>query len=222
MSVIGLSTYLLAQPVYDDRWFNEVLVEQRYTLGEDSSSVTLRGSENLDGIEMSPVYGEARHTERTNFSELATIPRPRVEWVSVDQSVDRLDSDGDTVLLRRQLQLHSILRPYRMYLTYRSSLPFVVESDWSHGSTLRVGHESDSMKIFSWYSFPDTDLVVPVTFRLSKEQRVVERAEIVYDSLALDLRLRRDHTNVQYRTIVTAVDTFWSTVEGFAVQGDQE
>ncbi len=206
--IISLSTYLMLQPVYDAKWYNNIIVEQRHVLGSDSSKIELKASENLKGTRISEGGSETIFAERTNYHDFMANQPAIVRWTSLERTVDSVEIVKDTVMLRHSIRIHSSFRPYMVAVSYRSALPFTVQSSWSHGESFRLGKESDSLKIFSWYCFPDTDLVVPVTFGLSKGQKVIEKVEVTYDSLAYDLRLEREFTNVQYRTVVAAVDTF--------------
>ncbi|MBI4534897.1 MAG: Zn-dependent exopeptidase M28, partial [Ignavibacteriae bacterium] len=54
VSVVTLGTIvcLLGSSVYDERWYNNVHVDQRITAGSDSSTITLRGSEYFAGLEL--------------------------------------------------------------------------------------------------------------------------------------------------------------------------
>jgi hypothetical protein len=219
---MGVSVYLIVQDVYDARWFNNITVEQRYNLGADSSRIELRGSDNLNGTMMRAGFWEMKFIGRTNYHEFTSGQPAIVRWTALDRTIDSTRSAGNTITILRDVRLHSLLRPYTLTISYRSSLPFAVESRWAHGNSLRLGRESDSVKIFSWYSFPDTDLVLPVAFRLQKGQKVAERVEVIYDTLAHDLRLQREFTNIQYRTIVVAADTFSSDVHGLTTGGGSE
>ena len=210
VAVLGLFVYLLMRPVYDARWYSSILVEQRYEIGADSSTIELRGSDYLDGTTMRAGHSQMALTGRTNYYRYAPEHPLIVKWASLEQRVDTTIAVEDSVSLTREVRLRSLLRPYTVTMSYTSELPFTVTSQWSHGGNLRLGRETDKRKIFSWYSFPDTNLDVPISFGLAKGQRVTERVEITYDSLACDLCLEREFTNMQYRTVISAVDTFFS------------
>ncbi|MBM2840716.1 MAG: Peptidase protein, partial [Bacteroidetes bacterium] len=216
LSVIGLavllSAYLLLQSVYEARWFNNIIVEQRTNLGADTSSIRLKGSENLDGTLMRAGSWEETFEGQTNFHEFTRRQSFLKSWAALDRNVVvPIRRGGDTITVLRYVRLHSELRPYTITISYRSSLPFTVESKWAHGGSLRLGSETDRLKIFSWYCFPDTDLVVPISFGLQKGQKVAEEIEVTYDTLSYGLRLQREFTNIRYRTVVAASDSF-STV----------
>jgi hypothetical protein len=118
-------------------------------------------------------------------------------------------SDTTNVFARR-IVLHSALRPLSVTVSYRSEKPFTAASPWVTGVRRGVVADSGRYKTFSWYAFPDTPLVVPVTFTLRDSQKVHETVEVTYDSLAYPLSLGRDLTYFVKRTIVNAGATFGS------------
>lgn len=185
-----------------------IIVEQRHVLGSDSSRIELRGSENLKGTMMRAGGSEAIFAERTNFHEFTRWQSAFKSWAALDRNLIPTGSPGDTTIVLRTVRVHSELRPYTITISYRSSQPFTVESMWAHGGSLRLGRETEGLKIFSWYCFPDTDLVVPVSFALLKGQMVAEEIEVTYDTLAYGLRLQREFTNIRYRTVLIASDSF--------------
>jgi hypothetical protein len=107
----------------------------------------------------------------------------------------------------RRLEINSAVPPFTVLVTYRSQQPFEATSEWAHGGNRRAGDESDRFKSFYWYSFPQMPLAVPVTFTLKPGQRVTERVEIVYDSLAFPVQLERPRTVFTKRMVVSREDT---------------
>lgn len=68
--------------------------------------------------------------------------------------------------------------------------------------------QTERVKTFSWYAFPDTSLVVPLTFTLKDTQKVSEAVEVVYDSLSYPLALERGLTYFTKRTILRREEKF--------------
>jgi hypothetical protein len=205
-----IMVYLLTRPVYDHQWYSEVRVEQRYTLGADSSMITIRGSEYLDGLLIQDRGKDTVFHGRTTFHAVHPVGKSDVAWCSVDaREFEAAGGTKDDTLrtLERRVDIHSQFRPLRVGITYASSAPFEVQSPWSHGADRGLRKETDRSKAFTWYSFPDTNLVVPVTFSMKAGQKITERIEVIYDSLAYPLVLDRALTNISKRTIVTSTDT---------------
>ena len=207
----GLTMYLSSRPVYGRDWFSVVRVNQKYSIGSDSSSITLKGSEFLKGVHMWLDGEQSVFEERMNFSELRPARSTAVDWCSMSATNVERDSSADAdslTRIERRIEVRSKFRPLYVSIVFRSSEPIEVTSPWSHGSDRRTGKESPTMKSFSWYSFPDTPLVVPVTFALRDSQTVAETIEVLFDSLAYPVALGRVHTNFIKRTTVSSQDTF--------------
>jgi hypothetical protein len=210
VAAVGAAVFLFTRPVYDHQWYSEVRVEQRYTLGADSSMITIRGSEYLEGLSIKDNGKDTTFHGRTTFHKIRPVGQSAVTWCSVDaHEFEAITGTGDdsSRTLERRVDIHSRFRPYRVGITYGSSSPFEVQSPWAHGGDRRSRRESDRSKSFTWYSFPDTSLVVPVTFTMKVGQKITERIEVTYDSLAYPLVLDRTLTNIMKRTIVTSTDT---------------
>jgi hypothetical protein len=86
--------------------------------------------------------------------------------------------------------------------------PFEVTSPWATRNDKALEREGSHAKSFSWYSFPDTNLVVPLTFIVQDTQKIAQSVEVVYDRLAYPIRFEREFTNFITRTTVTQQDTF--------------
>jgi hypothetical protein len=200
---------LLLRPVYDPLWETSVSVTQTYRVGTDSGAVRLSSGEYLKGIRC-VLDGRDSTLETRSTSAVLPTERPAVVgWLTVDTSMTRGPENADTTsVVARRLVLHSSLRPLTVTVSYRSEKPFTAVSPWVTGVRRGVVADSARYKSFSWYSFPDTPLVIPVTFALRDSQKVRETIEVTYDSLAYPLALSRDLTYFVKRTIVEAGSTF--------------
>ena len=210
LATVAMVIYLLDRSVYDKLWFANVKVEQRYTLGSDSSAITIRGGEFFKGVSMRADDKETVFTDRTNFYEFRPAQPSGVSWCSVigrnAPAVD-LEAKDSAIVFERRLEVHSTLRPLRVNIAYEASSAFEVDTPWAHRRERKGRGTSEYGTSFSWYSFPDTLLIVPMTFTLQDSQDVAETIEITYDTLTYPMQLNRALTNFSMRTIVTALDT---------------
>ncbi len=212
LAVVVVAGYLLAQPVYGRLWYNSMRVEQLYSLGDDTSSVAIKGSEYVRGLSGTLDGRDTTFTANTNIASLNSLKASKVLWSDVtNNTVPPTRISDSTWNVERTVAIHSQFRPLRIDVTYESSQPFEIQSSWAHGlkSPDPSQRENEKRKRFRWTYFPDTLLTIPVSFTLRDSQRVQERIEIAFDSVAYPIRLRRDFTNVAYRTIVTARDSFF-------------
>jgi hypothetical protein len=199
----------MGRPVYDAKWQPAVRIQNFYTLGADSGLVRVTSSEYLESLQARYDGRDTTFNERKGELTLKTARPATVSWLSLrtDARPEKRSDDSLEVFTRR-LELHSLLRPVSVNITYSSDLPFVATSPWASGGRRRLAKESDRLKMFSWYSFPDTNLVIPVTFSIRDTQQVRESIEVTYDSLAYPVTLRKENVYIISRTIVNTHESF--------------
>jgi hypothetical protein len=208
---IGLMIYLFVQQPYDQKWYGRIVVQQNYSVGTDSSTIMLKGSEYLNGLKMVADGREVVFDGRTNFHQFLPSQSSVVTWCSMDVNYwpgTKLDEKDSVWKMDREVTIHSRMRPYRVRVRYESASPFDVSSPWTYREGNKFEKESDNAKVFSWYSFPDTLIVIPITFTLGDSQRVSEKIEVIFDSLAYPLRLNKDLTYFETSTVVTETHEF--------------
>ncbi len=211
VGIIAAGIYLCMQPVYDRLWFNTARAEQRYFPDTDSNTIEIKGSEYLNGLSGTIRGKDTSFAGRSNFARLNPPDLKRVLWCDVaGVNAQQTRSSDSTWNIDRTILVRSQFRPFRVDVVFQSAEPFEISSVWEHGGWTPDPsmQETPRRKHFVWYSFPDTNLTVPVQFTLRDSQKVSQEVTVLFDSLSYPLRLHRQFTNVSYRTIVTARDTF--------------
>lgn len=208
---IGLMTYLFFQQPYGEKWYGRIVVRQSYMVGADSSAITLRGSEYLRGLKMIADDRDMVFEGRTNFHQFHPSRSSVVSWCSIDVNYwpGKMVSGTDSLWrVDRRVIIHSRIRPYRISVKYSSASPFDVSSAWAYRRSEKFEKESDNVRVFSWYSFPDTLMEIPITFTLGDSQRVSEKIEVTFDTLAYPVRLDKDLTYFDVSTVVEKTNEF--------------
>lgn len=209
VGIIATGIYLLLQPVYNETWEQAVRVQQYHVLGSDSGMVSVSSGEYLNGIRLTYDNRDTVLSGRIVKASLPTAQPATVSWLAVNNTIVPAGAPGDTMVsFTRRLTLTSRLRPLQVSVSYRSDREFSASSPWATGMRRRVEKESDRLKSFSWYSFPDSVLVIPVTFTVADTQKISENIEVVYDRLAYPVRMERALTYFTPRTTVAASATF--------------
>lgn len=211
VAALGVMVYLFMQRPYDRKWHSRIQVEQKYAMGADSSTITIRGSEYLNGLKMVADSQEVPFCRQTNFFEFHPSHSSVVPWCSVDAHFwpAKKARDQDSMWsMDRRVTIHSQIRPYRVSVRYSCASPFEVSSPWAYRDSERSGKASDNVRIFSWYSFPDTLIDIPITFALGDSQRVSEKIEVTFDTLAYPLHLNKDLTYFELSTVVSEAHEF--------------
>jgi hypothetical protein len=202
-----LAVFLSGRTVYDKFWQPTVRVQESLKLGSDTVAIDVSSGEYLSGLTASFGGKDTVFEGRVNSFNLRPVIPPNAIWpVIVPTTSDTLAGDSLRSVTRR-LEINSPVPPFTVSVTYRSEQPFEVASEWAHGGNRRAGEESERLKSYYWYSFPQMPLVVPVTFKVKPEQKITERVEIVYDTLAYPVQLQRPLTVFTNRMVVSREDT---------------
>ena len=210
LALVACGLYLSGQTVYETRWHKQVRAEQRYTVGSEKSTLKITGGEYLRGLHVNIAGNETTLTSRTHVY-MPGLPDPsRVEWAAFRSStLLRPDTPASDTLdhVEHVLTVESKSRPLAVQIVYRSPDPFALTSPWALGSRRKRVSTSDRVKVMSWYAFPDSTLVVPVSLTLQPRQEVTETVELTYDRLSAPVKIERELTTVSTRTVVVREDT---------------
>jgi hypothetical protein len=196
---VGVGIVLVLRPSYTTLWNRSVRVEQVVNLDVHKRSVTLSSPEYLRGLRVVHGGADTTVTARTVDASIPIVGDIDTSWVSISRQSNQATA-GDTIAFELTLALHTQFRPYTVSVTYSggtSKEPAGFSSSW-YSVASRSGRQ------LKWYSFPDTSLIVPVSFRLAGKDSVRESVEVVFDTLAYPMKIERELTHFLRRTRYTS------------------
>jgi hypothetical protein len=206
-----LIAFLATRPVYGGDWFVAIRAEQRGSLGDTVSLVTVEGTESLAGLRLRD-GGRDTVFAAAGRSLLWKPAHPSLAgWatVGVRDSVEADGAGADTSYrVRRTLVLEAPVSPYTLTVTFRgestfeASSPFVFRPDSRREDGPRQKEHS-----LRWYSFPAMPLEVPVSLSLPRGSRVVQTVELTFAALASGMEVRKENAYLIPRTVLTWRDT---------------
>ncbi len=200
--------YVGFQKPYDKMWEPSVIVRQAWNALDTTGRVRIISSEPFHDLR---VHWEGRDTvvEGGNEAIVYGVPIAPTKWVTVS-SRDSLESVDDTLAdIARTVSIRTPVRPYRISMTLQSSEPFELSS-WRWSTVLRSRRDEsadDRSKVFEWYSFPDTNIVIPLDLRLHRNQKVVQHVEVTFDTLATPIRMEHFEGYTTQRMTITQTDS---------------
>ncbi len=202
---------LVVRPAYDGWWESAVRVDEKVPYGSETIRLSLRSGEYLEHLRLKYAGGDTVLSSRTNVDSILLPAQSSLPLCRVTTRTEKVDSAGQADsagLTRRVVEIRSAIRPLRINVRYRSPDTIACTSPWAARVGSRLNRLSPNIRVFSWYSYPDSVLVIPVTFRLKEDQRIAESIEVVFDRLVVPVTLEREWTYFTKRTIVTREDTF--------------
>jgi hypothetical protein len=199
----GLAIYLTFTPSYPAPWERIVEINQEYSLATRSKTVMITSGEYLTGLQIAS--SDTQFRVGTHTTRLSVDPGKDFDTtlLSVERHAETRPSGGRWTVYDLQVSLAAAERPYTVTITYRDG-----KSGLEHFSTSLRSRTFDAgltrlvpEERIGWYSFPDSHLLVPVTFWVADSDSVTENIEVVFDKLAKPMECTRPHTSFLRRTI---------------------
>ncbi len=210
MVVIAFGIYVGSQKPYGPSWQPSVIVRQGWNIFDTSGVVRIMSSEPFHDLR---VLWESRDTVLPHGTE-AEIFGPPIDpahWVDVACRDSIVGADDSTTSLTRTLVVTTPVRPYQVSVTFESKSPFEATS-WRWSSSQPVGMlrsqaSPDRRKVFRWYAFPASPLVIPVELHLHRNQSVIQYVEVTFDTLATPVMLENLEGYCTRRMVITRTDS---------------
>ncbi|HTY00694.1 MAG TPA: hypothetical protein VMG09_11760, partial [Bacteroidota bacterium] len=208
--VVLLGIYVASQKPYDRKWQPAVIVRQAWNSFDTSGVVRIESSEPFHDLR---VLWDGRDTvvPHGTGTEIAGPPIDPRRWVTVT-SRDSIESQDDsTSLVLRTVKLTMPVRPYQVEVRFVSPSPFdAMSARWTNYEPVGLSRNAitpDRRKVFRWYSFPASPLVVPVELRLHRNQSVVQYVEVTFDTLATPVTFENLEGYCTRRMTITETDS---------------
>jgi len=206
LSLIGVATitgFLAVQTVYDKEWNKFVRVTQEWEVGSDSSRIKVESAEPLNSAGLS-INGKDTTFPSGVTSFTIDDESPPRGWFRVQTADSLLSAEHGSggQQLSRVLRFDLPQRPYTLSVRYDCDSNFSVDSPWESKS--KSEGRSVSLK---WYSFPDSNLVLPVTFSSVPGQQIFQEIEITYDLILSHIYSTSPFTTTTHRMTIRSRDT---------------
>lgn len=193
-SFVVFGGFLLTQPNYDQYWYKSVSIEQSFDMNRSAKDIVIRGGEYLSGFHVRFGTIDTTFNDRTVTAKFAAMDGFDTSWVKVRRQDEKV-WNGDSVRHNILLNLSMARRPYTVKVSYSGEK----EKLTSFGSTWQFKSEPETRTI-SWYSFPDSNLRIPVEFTTAGNDSVKEHIDVTFDTLACPMKYERSMTYVIPRT----------------------
>jgi hypothetical protein len=195
---ILFGAYLLTVPTFDHYWGRNVHIDEAYEPNDTAVTVNIHSSEYLNNILFRSGNVDTLIGARTTSVTLPGIHTYDSSWVTIGRGIKK-ESLNDTIYYSVDLSIRTKLRPYTCTITYQSAGKIVHSFETPLNSTVKNGVG----KIY-WYSYPDSNLQIPVKFSVTGNDTIKETITVVFDTLIAPIQITGDAVDVTPRTTFTA------------------
>ncbi|MFI5253052.1 MAG: M28 family metallopeptidase [Bacteroidota bacterium] len=194
LAFIAMTVVLIYTPGYSNLWYKSVRISEKFDMDAHSQEVNIKSGDYLKGVHILNSGLDTTITSKTSVVYLTRKARMDTTWFHVDRKETKSQS-GDTANYDITLTLHSKFRPYTITLTYDTGgkeSPTIISS-WYH-------YESMGKELMMFGSFPETNIVVPLKFKVVGSGKMHETISASFDSLAYPLQCSAEQTYFIKRT----------------------
>jgi len=198
----ALTLILIKRPGYDKLWYKNLKVNDKIDMVNHTQEVNLSSSEYLKGLNIS--HGGIDTAVTTKITSLSIQPHTALDttWFHLDRKENKTQS-GDTVTYDIMLTLLSKFRPFQMVVSYDGG-----KDDPSNFSSTLFYRNRSHHDTFTWYSFPDTNVILPVKFSVIGQDTVHETISVMFDTLAYPMKFLAEKTYEIPRTEYVSEKTY--------------
>ncbi|MBS4028546.1 MAG: Zn-dependent exopeptidase M28 [Ignavibacteriales bacterium] len=173
---------------YTDKLARRVKIEQHFDLADNTQSVLVKSGDYLSNTRIT-FQGKDTILEKRNLvAHLPIRDSLATPWVTIERT-KVINKIGDTTNFLLSLHISSLKKPYVVEIGFDAGgKEFLnVETPYHH-TTSKKGLS------ISFFSFPDSQLTIPLAFQIIGQDSVEESSMITFSELPLPLRARREKT----------------------------
>jgi len=187
--------YLVTIPTYNSLWYRDLRIEERYDAEAGKTALAIQSSEYLTGLQLHYDQTDTTFTSHTTSGIVQGQFALESSWVTVHDS-DHAIRNGNTTHHDLELHLRMRERPFRVSVSF-----FGGRSPLHDFSTPRAYEIDKSLATLQWYSFPDTELTIPVSFDVVGKDSIRESVGVEFDTLLSPVRWKLDRAYAIPRTV---------------------
>ena len=198
---------------YDAKWTPVVRVRQNWNNSDTTSHIAIESSEAMHKTTIRWGGRDTTIDGSTGISLLASPMNPD-SWCYVTGTDSIVSATDSTQTVERRILIKMPSRPLDLTVSFSSTKPFDASSPvWAIWSQSVMGKDvgtTTNRKVFKWFSFPDTCIVLPVRFVVHSGQVVRESVEATFDHLDTPVDFEHAPGYDIQRMVITRIDTLHS------------
>jgi hypothetical protein len=183
-------------PSFTDEWRQVITVEQKYDASAGTGALSVASAEYLNNAKVIYDNHDTLITSLSHRVNLKEISGKYTDWLKASRTV---------VVTQDSVQHWSVVltistkhRPYKLKVNYAGKKEKI-----ENQSSSFVSYSVRGKAYISWYSFPETPLIMPISFTTAEADTITETVEAVFVGPLQDVKVIKENSNVIYRTALT-------------------
>jgi hypothetical protein len=192
---IGLTAFAVSSPSFNNLWKREIKINQECNFDTQLSKISIESSEYLNGIKISAGGHDTLITTNVTSLILDSGKYFDSNWVKIERKIEKQQSDTISHY-DLELSITTASRPFTISIAY--SINGKEMNAFDTPFQFRTNRKQE--KQISWFSFPDTLLIIPVKFSAASSDTVQEKIEITFNKLVTPMKITGEMIYIVPRT----------------------
>jgi hypothetical protein len=192
---------LSSLPSYSDEWRSIITIDQSLDMNTGKGTVQLKSIEYLRNLTVHLAEKDTMISTWDRNALLKKFTYNQTPWIHSERTIQ---TSGDSSITYDILAtLHFKYRPWNFKISYST------QKDRTEDAVGKFPADTATHHIFSlrWKSFSDTVLVIPIHFRVSKTDSVIETIEAKFIEMIIPVHIEKEMTNINPQTILRRTET---------------
>jgi hypothetical protein len=194
---IAVLFWLASLPSYTSRLVAHVHIEQNFDLKNKKQTHTIHSSDFLNNVILHYDNRDTLFSGQINSFDLPVRAPLQTSWVRIQRTKEILKKN-DTTNFHLSILVSSLKRPYHIEIDFYGS-----ENGFRNIATPLKYTSKKNKLSFSFYSFPDTSVTLPVSFQTVGCDSVTENASVTFSEPFLPITPERENTAFIFRSHFT-------------------
>ena len=191
---IAVVIFVSSLPSYTSRLIAHVHIEQNFDIKNYKQTHTIHSNDFLHNVKLRYENRDTMFSGQINTFALPVRTPLQTPWVSV-QRTKEIHKKNDTTNFQLSILISSTKRPYHIEVNFYGS-----ENGFRNIETPLKYTTRKNKLSFSFYSFPDTAVTLPVSFQSVGCDSITENTSVTFSEPFLPVLPERENTAFIYRS----------------------
>ncbi|MFH0988565.1 MAG: M28 family metallopeptidase [bacterium] len=188
---------LAIQPTFSNEWKQRIWAAQQWNVDSSTVGFTLKSAEYIQGTRITGNGIDTVLQRGLEATISTTLPAPAVPWIQVKREIEMESSDSTT-------SVTILLKPRFLYRPFTTSISYTVKKGTIKTLFCPLASSRTERTItLSWYSFPDTALVIPLKFSVAGTDSLIETLDASFTQPLHPFTLTKENSALSQSSRVT-------------------
>ncbi|MBM4166774.1 MAG: M28 family peptidase [Ignavibacteria bacterium] len=199
---LGMIFWTSTNESYTRRLERKVKIEEHFDGNSGKQSITVKSNDYLSDVQLKTATYDTTIQKKILNLSLPFTDSLKHSWVTLEREKE-ISQRNDTITYNITLHISTTEKPYVVDVVYQCN-----NGSFRNIETPFLYTQSHDKIKFTFYSFPETPLHIPVAFQTIGDSNATEQTTVTFDKLFLPVQGERVNTYFILRSVFTNSFTY--------------